>query len=158
IGEAVVLGQVADAFADLGVAGGLAKQPGFALPAADDAEQHLDQCGLAGAVLAEQAVDLAFLDLDADALQGLNAAVILGQVGRFDDGHGADSPEAGSRNCGQFSTGVDKRLSKWGGESGSFGCHAAQPPGTSCGRKSPFGDGASTTYSLCASSRIHAST
>ena len=63
VGELVVFGQVADA------AGGRrpcrpAGRAASASPSVrrDDAEQDLDERGLAGAVLAEQAVDLALLD------------------------------------------------------------------------------------------------
>src|SRR3712207_6886958 len=46
----------------------------------------LDEGGLAGAVLAEQAVDLALVDGQRDALEGLDAAVAFDEVARLDDG------------------------------------------------------------------------
>jgi hypothetical protein len=48
------------------------------------AAQHLDRRGLAGAVGAEQAVDLAVADIEIDAFHGLEAAVDPAQVDRGD--------------------------------------------------------------------------
>ena len=77
LGEPVVLGQVADPLADVGVAGRVVEQRGLAFAELDDAEQDLDERGLAGPVLAEQAEDFALLDLEGDAPQRLDAAVVL---------------------------------------------------------------------------------
>ena len=67
---------------------GSAEQRGVAVGLADDAEQDLDERGLAGAVLAEQAVDLPLLDRERDALEGLDPAVVLAEIPRLDDRHG----------------------------------------------------------------------
>lgn len=48
--------------------------------------EHLDQGGLAGAVLAEEAVDLAGLDLQVDAVQGADAREELGDAGHGEQG------------------------------------------------------------------------
>ncbi|CAM5711800.1 hypothetical protein SBADM41S_04385 [Streptomyces badius] len=45
----------------------------------------LDEGGLAGAVVAEDAGDLARVDLQRDVLQGFDVAVELGHVGQFDE-------------------------------------------------------------------------
>ena len=87
VGEAVVLGQVADAAADGRRAGRLVEEQGLALGLADDAEKDLDERGLAGAVLAEQAEDLAALDGQRHALEGLDLAEALDEVVGGDDGH-----------------------------------------------------------------------
>ncbi len=92
IGKAVVFGQVADALADARRAHRLVQQLGLAVGGAGDAEQDLHQGGLAGAVLPEQAVDFALVDLQADALEGLDLAVMLDDIARLDDRH-SGSPE-----------------------------------------------------------------
>ena len=69
VGEAVILGQVADPAADHGGAGP-ASQSDAAIGPHRDAKQDLDQRGLAGAVLAEQAEDFAGLDFQGDAFEG----------------------------------------------------------------------------------------
>jgi hypothetical protein len=88
--EPVVLGQVADPLADVGGAGRLPEQVGVPLPALDDAEEDLDESGLAGAVLAEQAEHLAGLDLQRHAPQCLDPLVALAEVPRLDHGHGSE--------------------------------------------------------------------
>ena len=70
------------------VAGRVAEQDGVAVGLADDAEQDLDEGGLAGPVLAEQAEDLARLDPERDPLEGLDPAVVLAEVGCRYDRHG----------------------------------------------------------------------
>jgi len=87
VGEAVVFGQVTDAAADRGGAGRLVEHEGGAVGRPDDAEQHLDERGLAGAVLAQQAEDLAALDGQRDAPEGLDLAVGFDEVVGSDDGH-----------------------------------------------------------------------
>ena len=87
-GELVIFGQVADAPAHVGGAGRLAEQRGLAVGLLGDAEEDLDERGLARAVLAEQAVDLALLDRERDALERLDAAVVLAELARLDDRHG----------------------------------------------------------------------
>src|SRR5262249_30459346 len=88
VGEAVVFWEVAHATAHAHGARRLVEQAGLPFGARGDAEQHLDQRRLAGAVLAEQPVDLAGFDAERDALERLDAAVALDQVLRFDDRHG----------------------------------------------------------------------
>ena len=51
-------------------------------------EEALDRRGLAGAVRAEQAEDLALLDLEADAIHGEGAVVAFAKLGDDDLGHG----------------------------------------------------------------------
>ena len=91
IGKAMVLGEIADAAADGGGAGRFAEQCGAALGQARDAEEDLDERGLAGAVLAEQAEDLALLHGQRQLAQGLDAPIVLDQVSGDDDCHVADS-------------------------------------------------------------------
>jgi hypothetical protein len=95
VGEAVVLGEVADLLPDADRAGGLVEQVGVAVGLLGDAEQDLDERRLAGAVLAEEAVDLALLDGERHALQRLDAAVALDQALGFDDRHGTISRRLG---------------------------------------------------------------
>src|SRR5207249_794420 len=90
IGESVVFGKVADAFSDRGGAGRLAEQARLAVRGADDAEQQLDHRGLAGAVLAQAAEDLATVDVQSNAAEGLDAAIALDEVLDLDDRLGLD--------------------------------------------------------------------
>jgi hypothetical protein len=57
----------------------------------------LDGGGLAGAVRAEDAEDLALLDAEGDTVDDGSAAVGLAQVADFDDGHGTSVPANGPR-------------------------------------------------------------
>ena len=59
---------------------GLALEDDLARRARDDAAQHLDQRGLAGAVLADQRVHLASAQVELHVVQGLHAAVTLRQT------------------------------------------------------------------------------
>src|SRR5690606_26141753 len=59
-----------------------------------EAEQHQDGGGLARAVRAEQAEDLAATDVEIDGVDGRDAAVTLGETAGFDDGvHGQRRPK-----------------------------------------------------------------
>ena len=88
--EVGLLGQEADAVLDLDVAGRLAEDPDAALAGVEQAEHHLDGRGLARAVGAQQAEDLALLDGQAqvadggDALAHPEVAEDLGQADQFD--------------------------------------------------------------------------
>ena len=81
------------------VGGGLAEDEGVAVGGEEQAEQELDGRGLAGAVGAEQAEDLALVDLEVEGAQGdlllpaPEVAVDLGELAGFDDrfGHGGAS-------------------------------------------------------------------
>ena len=68
---------------------GSLQETGDAVGRLGDAEQDLDERGLAGAVLAEQAEDFAALDGQRHAPQRLDAAVVLDEVVGDDDGHGS---------------------------------------------------------------------
>ena len=83
VGEAMIFGQIADAGADVDGAGRFVEQRRLALPAAGDAEQDLDERGLAGPVLAEQAVDFALFDLERDPAESLDASVTFAQIPVF---------------------------------------------------------------------------
>src|SRR5262245_49798736 len=87
VGKAMILRQVAGAGTHMSSAGAFAKQSGLAFPAAGDAEHDLDERGLAGAVLAAQAVNLPPAYLARHAGQGLDAAVVFAQVVGFQDWH-----------------------------------------------------------------------
>ena len=87
IGEAMIFRQIADARAHVGRAGGVPEQRRLAFPAADDAEEDLDERRLAGAVLAEEAVDFAFLDGERDAGERLDFAVTFAQIDGLHCGH-----------------------------------------------------------------------
>ena len=65
-----------------------------------EAEDHVDRGGLAGAVGAEERDDLARLDLEVDAADGVDAAEVLGDPGQADcrerrRGRGERGPESG---------------------------------------------------------------
>ena len=87
VGKAMVFRQITDAAADAGRADRLAEQSSGAVGRFRDAEEDLDEGRLAGAVLAEQAEDLALLDLQGHALEGLDLAIVLDEVQGFDDRH-----------------------------------------------------------------------
>ena len=91
VGEAVVLRQVADAPTRRGGAGRLVEQQGAALRLLGDAQKDLDERRFAGAVLAEQAEDLAALDGERDSGEGLDGAETLDEVLSGYDRHGAFS-------------------------------------------------------------------
>ncbi len=61
--------EVAHLAAAAEVSGGEIEEPGLTVGTANDAEQHLDQRGLAGAVRAEQAENLATRHFQRDAAQ-----------------------------------------------------------------------------------------
>ena len=88
----MVFGQVADAAAHGGAAGRLIEQAGPAIAGGGDAEQDLDERGLAGAVLTEQAEDVAALDVERDTRPGPDAAVVLDQIVGLNDGHDTPRP------------------------------------------------------------------
>ena len=80
-------GQIGDLLFDVNVAGGLAQHQHFAGGGEDQAQQGLDRGRLARAVRAEKAEDLAFVDVQADVVDGGDFFVLLDQV--FDlDGFG----------------------------------------------------------------------
>ena len=89
--EVRLLGQVADPLVLGDVGGRLVEDQGVALGGEEQAEQQLDRRGLARAVGAQQAEDLAAVDLKIEGLEGLDLraspeiAVDLGQVPRLDD-------------------------------------------------------------------------
>ena len=89
----MILGQIADAFPDNGIAGRMAEEGRVPLAKLDDAEEDLDERGLAGAVLAQQAKHFASFDFQADATQSFHLLVALAQVASLDNGH-----DRGSRN------------------------------------------------------------
>src|SRR5262249_2978051 len=105
VGQAMVLGQVADAPAYGDVADWFTEQVGLPLGFPGDPEQHFDQCRLARAVLSEQAEALAALDCHGDAAKGLNAAVVLVQGAGFDHGH-ANCPRAAESSCTCWANGA----------------------------------------------------
>ena len=57
-----------------------------------EADEHLHQRRLAGAVLAEDAVDAAAVQRDADAVAGDDLPEVLGDVDEFHGGRGAELP------------------------------------------------------------------
>ena len=65
----------------------VAVQPDLALRGRKIAGDDLDQCRLAGAVVAHQAEHLALLEVDVDALQRLDRAEMLGDVAQLQDRH-----------------------------------------------------------------------
>jgi stage V sporulation protein SpoVS len=71
---------VPDRSAWRGDIGGLAVDPNRAAVGPVYAGQHVHECALARAVLAEQGVDLAEIDAEADSVIGDNAAKRLGYV------------------------------------------------------------------------------
>jgi hypothetical protein len=83
-----------------GVAPGVAaEQRGLARVGAEQAEQDPDGGRLAGAVGAEEAVDLAGGDLELELVEGTHVAERLRQPGDGDGGgHGNDTNE-GSQSC-----------------------------------------------------------
>src|SRR5205823_5765318 len=89
--EVGLLGQVADALVLLDVGGGLAEDEGLAVGGEEQAEEQLDGGGLAGAVGAEQAEDLAPVDFQVEGAEGdlflpaPEVPVDLGQLARLDD-------------------------------------------------------------------------
>src|SRR5215469_13414640 len=92
--EAEQLRQVADPLAGLQVPGGRAQDHGLAAGRPDQAEQQLDRGGLARAVRAEEAEDLAALDGHRQARERYRAAVTLAQLDRV-DGRGPRRLRAG---------------------------------------------------------------
>ena len=50
------------------------------------ATEHLDERGLAGAVLAHEGMDLARQELEVDLVEGQDAGELLGDLPRFEDG------------------------------------------------------------------------
>ena len=81
----MILRQIAHPFPHTRIAGRFAEECGVATRFADDAEQNFDQRTFAGAVLAEQSVDLAGANRHRDALERLNVAVRFRKLIRFDD-------------------------------------------------------------------------
>src|SRR6185295_1317750 len=69
--DAEILRQITHQLATPAVTGGKAQQPGVTRSFADDSKQRLDEGGLPRAIAAEQAKDLAPLDTQCHALQGL---------------------------------------------------------------------------------------
>jgi hypothetical protein len=67
----------------------------------DHAGERLDQCGLAGAVGAEQRVDLALLDREVGVAQGDHRAVVLRDVLYFEQAHEDRDGRGGSRRRAQ---------------------------------------------------------
>ncbi len=90
--EAFLLGEVAEALADE-EGRGLAENADGAAGGADDLEDHPDGGGFAGAVRAEETVDGAGGDREADVVDGGEFAEALGDVGEFESGfaHGCGS-------------------------------------------------------------------
>ncbi len=91
-GYAVSFGQVADSLSSCFATGRFTQQCGFAGGFVNDAEQHLDQCGLAGSVGSEQSEDLALADFERHALECLDfpsaeQSVVVGfdEIGDTDD-------------------------------------------------------------------------
>ena len=74
------LGQVGDLLLDINVAGGLAQNQDLARRREDQAQQSLDGRGLARAVGAEEAENLALVDIQADVVDGGDLFVLLDQV------------------------------------------------------------------------------
>ncbi len=83
--EAALLGQIADRVRRLDRAV-VAEHAAAARRRVDDPEQHAQGGGLAGAVGAEQAVDRAGRDREADPVDRAGVAEILDQVDRLDRG------------------------------------------------------------------------
>src|SRR5207248_6892839 len=94
--DAGLLGEVAQAEAGALVHGELADvlavEEDLALVGGDLAGGHAEAGGLAGAVGAEQADDLADVHVEIDAVHDLAAAVVLDQPLDFQEGHARPPP------------------------------------------------------------------
>ena len=108
VGELVVFGQVADAAARRRWCRPAGRAGRVAVGLLGDAEQDLDERGLAGAVLAEQAVDLALLDRQRDALERLDAAVVLAEFVRLDHRHGRLRERGGRVASGEWDSPIGR--------------------------------------------------
>ena len=106
--EADRIGQVADPTLDLARLPGRVQthDRGLAVGRLGQAEEHQDGRGLARAVLAEQAEDLARVDLQVQAVDGRERAVSLGQLARPDDRLGPLVAGVGG-GCGRGWRGVE---------------------------------------------------
>ena len=71
---------------------GLSEQQGLARGRRQQARQHLHGRGLAAAVRAEKAENLAALDREIDPVDGGEIAETAGQVAGGDDGLGVENP------------------------------------------------------------------
>ena len=78
--EVGAFGQVGDLLLDVNIAGGLAEDTDGAGAGEDQAKQGLDGGRLPGAVGAEEAEDLALIDIQADVVDGDDAAVLLDEM------------------------------------------------------------------------------
>src|SRR6516165_2745521 len=87
----MIFRQIANARANMRRAGSFAEQKRLALPAARDAEHDLDERRLAGAVLAQKAIDLAILDVQRNARESFDLPVAFPQVSGFQYWHEATS-------------------------------------------------------------------
>src|SRR6478735_10801445 len=88
-----IAGDVRDAPVDLdGVAPRLETEDGCLAPGlARESQQDPDRGGLARPVGSEEPVHLALVDGEVESVEGVDAAVVLGEAARADDcGHGAD--------------------------------------------------------------------
>ena len=99
--QAVVLGHVADQGADRAAVGGdvVAEHARAAAGRRHQAEQDLDQGGLAGAVRPDQAGH-ALADGHVEAVQRRDARVLLGEPRGVDDGHNANLAPSGPGAAG----------------------------------------------------------
>ena len=84
---------------------GRPSQSDFAGARLDDAVEDLDEGRLAGAVLAEQRVDLAAPDREVDAVIGEEPAVALGDAAERDEGSAAPVRSRGHRITGPSTSG-----------------------------------------------------
>ena len=110
--------QIADALVLAHVGGRLAEDEGLAVGGEEQAEQELDGGGLAGAVGAEQAEDLAAVDFEVEGAEGVlllaapEVAVDLGELAGFDNHilshEGASSSRAGGPHASVLRRGAGK--------------------------------------------------
>src|SRR2546421_2940286 len=81
----MIFGEIADALEGWFVADGVVEDISLGVGGADDGGHDFDEGGLAGAVGAKQAEDLAAVDLHVDAAQGVDAAFVdFGDVAEID--------------------------------------------------------------------------
>ena len=115
--EVRFLGQVADALVLAHVGGGLAEDEGLAVGREEQAEKELDGGGLAGAVGAEEAEDLAAIDFHGEGAEGVlfatapEVAVNLRQLAGFDDNvlsHGGASYQTADHTHRSYAVGRAK--------------------------------------------------
>src|SRR5579872_4186880 len=83
----MIFRQVADLLTNARGSGWRAKQFGFATGYLDYPKEYFDQSGLARAVLAEQTIDLTFLDFESNFFECLNATVFFAEFPRLDNRH-----------------------------------------------------------------------